>query len=103
MPGSFLEDDLTSLFASPDFGEADGTVTWAGVTISGGIFDDEDIELQLGEGVTEIAHQARFTGPSAEFVGIRDNDPMTIRGRQFRVKNWKDDGTGVIEIFLEER
>ena len=53
------------------------------------------------ERAAEIAHQAIVTAPSAQFADIAENDPMTVRGRPFRVRFWKDDGTGVIEIYLE--
>lgn len=95
-----LTDDLTAVFAASDFGEACGTVTFRGDPVSGAIFDDEDVEIQTGEGVAEIAHQAMLTAPSSQFPDIAEDDPVTIRGKSFRVKFWKDDGTGVIEVYL---
>lgn len=103
MPMPCLETDLGAVFASSDFGEAGGTVTWKGLPISGVIFDDEDLEIQLGEGIAEIGHRAILTGPSASFAGIADEDPVVVRGNAFKVKNWIDDGTGVIEIHLERQ
>ena len=97
MPGAFLTTDLASLFVSSEFGEA---ATYQGSPVQG-IFDDEDVEVQMGEGVTEIVHQPMWTGRSADFTGIADGHTMVIRSATFRVKNWKDDGTGVIEVFLE--
>lgn len=102
MPMSCLTTDLTALFSESDFGEVTGSVRWRGVVINGAIFDDEDVEISLGEGVGEIQHQAVLTSISSQFVGIADGDLMVARGRNFRVKNWKDDGTGVIDIHLEE-
>lgn len=101
MAMSCLGRDLGAIFNSSDFGEDDGSVTWRGAPLVGFIFDDEDIQQELGEGVAEIVHQAVLTGPSAQVIGIRDLDPVVINGAQFRVKNWMDDGTGVIEIYLE--
>lgn len=98
MPGQFITGDIDALFVSLEFGEA--TATYQGSPVVG-IFDDEDIEAQMGEGVTEIIHQPTFTGKSADFSGISDGHTMVIIGETFRVKNWKDDGTGVIEVFLE--
>lgn len=100
MPGAFLQDDLPFLFASSDFGEADGTgsPTWKGTAVSG-IFDDDDVEVQMGEGVAEIVPQPMFSGSASDFVGIADGDAMVIRGETFTVKNWKIEA-GVIEIFL---
>lgn len=103
MAASFLTSDLDTLFASSDFGEADGSITWNGVIITSGHFDDEDVEVQMGEGIAEIVNQPLYTGPSSQFPGIADNDTMIIRGETFKVKNWKDDATGVIEIFLERQ
>jgi hypothetical protein len=102
MPMPCLTTDLTAVFSDDAFGETAGSVRWRGVVIKGAIFDDEDIDVALGEGVGEIQHQAVLSGPSAQFPGIADGDPVIVRGRSFRVKNWKDDGTGVIDIWLEE-
>lgn len=101
MPMPCLSTDLTAVFSEGDFGETAGSVRWRGVVISGAIFDDEDVEIAVGEGVGEIQHQAVLTAPAAQFVGIADGDPVIVRSRQYRVKNWKDDGTGVIDIYLE--
>lgn len=98
MPGQFLTDDLSVLFASSEFGEA--TATYQGNAVIG-IFDDEDVEVQMGEGVAEIVPQPTFTGRSADFSGIARQQTMVIRSETFRIKNWKVDGTGVIEVFLE--
>lgn len=100
MAGSFLQDDLLLLFASSDFGEADGAATWKGFSVAG-IFDDDDVEIQMGEGVAEIIPQPTFTGKTSDFSGIADGDAMVIRGETFKVKNWKSERDGVIEIFLE--
>lgn len=102
MPMSCLEHDLTALFSASDFGVEDGTVFWAGTPISGGILDDEDVEVPLGEGVAEVVRRLTFTGNANEFVGIRDGDPLIVGDRTFTIKNWSFDGTGVIEIFLED-
>lgn len=102
MAGSFIQDDLPFLFASTDFGEADNAVTWKGDPVSG-IFDDDDVEVQLGEGVGEIIAQPTFTGSTADFDGIADGDVMVIRGDTFKVKNWKAERDGTIEIFLERQ
>ena len=101
MAGSFLTNDLTAILASSDFGEASGSVTLAGVVIPNGIFDDEDIDVGMGEGVAQIVPQPIFTCASAHAVNIAENQIMVIQGTSFRVKNWKNDGTGMIEIYLE--
>lgn len=100
MPMRCLTDDLEAVFASSDFGEADGTVLFKGDPVKGAIFDDEDVEIQTGEGSAEIGHQCVLTAPSCEFPDIAENDPVTVRGVTYRVKFWMDDGTGVIEIHM---
>lgn len=103
MAGSFITGDLSAIFASSDFGEAENAVTWKGDPVDGCIFDDEDIKIDLGEGVGEIAHQAMITGPSASFSGIAEDDVIIARGVTYHVKYWMDDGSGVIEIYLERQ
>lgn len=100
MPMPNILTDLAALFTSRDFGEDVGTVLWNNTLITGAIFDDEDVEVQMPDGQGEIIHQAMITGQSAQFVGIREKDPVVIRNRQYKVNYWKDDGTGVIEIYL---
>jgi len=102
MPASFIENDITHMLASSDFGEASGSVTWKGNAVDA-IFDDEDVELTLGEGVGQIIPQPMLTGKTADFPSIADGDAVVADGRNFVVKNWKRDGTGEIEIFLEEQ
>jgi uncharacterized protein YhfF len=87
------------VFNAKDFGTSG--MTWKGVALEDCIFDDEDLEIQAGEGVAEIIHQAMITGSSSQFVGIADDDPVLVNGESFTVVNWKDDGTGVIEVFLK--
>ena len=97
MVGSFIESDLTALFASSEFGEA--TATYAGSPRSG-IFDDDDVEVILGEGVTQIIPQPTFTGRTSDFLTIADGQTMVIRGETFTIKNWKREDV-IITIFLE--
>lgn len=101
MAGSFIANDLATIFASSDFGEAENSVTLAGVTIRYGIFDDGDIDVQMGEGVAQIVPQPMFTCPSSQVPNIADGQIMVIRTESFTVKNWKNDGTGIITIYLE--
>ncbi len=101
MAASFLEDDMKAVFSSDVFGEEDG-ITWNGVVIEDVIFDDEDIEVETGDGVAEIMSQPMLTGSTEDFAGIKRDDPIQIKGQQYTVRNWKNDGTGVIEIFLSK-
>lgn len=97
MVASFIANDVAHVTDSSVFGES---ATWKGATVVG-IFDDEDIEIQMGEGVAQIVPQAMFTGKTSDFPGIADGDAMVIRGVTFEVVNWKRDGTGQIELFLK--
>lgn len=100
MAGSFITRDLTALFSPSDFGEDSGAASYKGNPVSG-IFDDDDVEVTMGEGPTMIQHRTTFTGKSADFAGIADADAMVIRGVAYLVRHWMDDGAGVIEVHLE--
>lgn len=101
MAGKFLKDDLDTIFCERDFGHSGGVI-WNGVTIEGAIFDDHDVEVQMGEGMIQIISQPMITGPSSAFDGIRREDTMSVGNQSFVVKSTSDDGTGVIEIYLEK-
>lgn len=102
MAMSCLETDLTVLFGSSDFGETDGAVR-NGDTASPipGIFDDEDVERENGEGVTIIQSQITFTCASSKVPSLADGDVMSIRGVDYNVRYWEDDGSGVVVIYME--
>ena len=93
-----LDTDLDVIFGTADFGEI---VTLNGVQITGH-FDDEDIEASMGEGPTQIVPQPKFTC-KASLVPDLDEDQTLVRENSatFTVKNWKNDGVGVIIIYLE--
>lgn len=99
MSASFIDTDIDLVLSNTVFGVTGGCV-WKGVQIDDVIFDDEDVEVTMGEGVAEIISQPMLTGKTTSFVGIDDGDAVTVKGEEFTVKNWKKDGTGVIEIFL---
>lgn len=93
---SCLDTDLDVIFSDGDFGEV---VTLNGVEVVGH-FDDEDIEASLGEGPTQIVPQPKFTCRSSLVTDL-DEDQVVMRGAErFTVKNWKNDGVGVIIIYL---
>jgi hypothetical protein len=96
VPANFLTNDLDVIMSDGVFHE---TVTYKGVSVSG-IFDDDDVEVQNGEGVTTIVAQAMFTGLTADFTSIADGDAMVIRSVAYTVRFWKKE-TDTIEIYLE--
>lgn len=97
MPGSFIQNDLSVMLVSSDFGETGAT--YKGAVVSG-IFDDDDVEATLGEGVSQIIAQPTFTGRTTDFPSIADGDAMVIRGETFTVKNWKREDV-IITLYLE--
>lgn len=99
MPAAFIANDVAHVTGSDVFGES---VTWAGSTVTV-IFDDEDVEVQLGDGVAQIQNQPTMIGQTSDFSGIADGDTVVARGVTFKVKNWKRDGQGQIEVFLERQ
>ena len=96
MPGAFLTNDLSVFTASSDFGEA---VIWK-TTAIGAIFDEADTEVTTGEGETMILQQPMITCASASVTGIAEGDAVRVRGVDYVVSHWMDDGTGMIEIYL---
>lgn len=96
-PAAFLANDLRFMVGSLPFGE---TVYWRGNRLTA-IFDDEDVEVQLGEGPVQIVPSAVITGVESDFPNIAEDDPVVARNINYIVKNWKRDGTGMIEIFME--
>lgn len=95
MPNSIFDSDLSTFFAVSDFGTA---ATYNGSAVTG-IFDDDDVEIQMGEGPTEIISQPTFTGQTTDFPGIADGDVMVIGGETFRIKNWMIEDV-IITVFL---
>jgi hypothetical protein len=101
MPGSFIKNDLTTLFATSDFGVANGDLTINGVVIEQGIFDDGDVEVDSGEGVAQIVPRPVFITATDKIPTLADGDTLEYQGFRYTVKNWIHDGTGVTTIYLE--
>lgn len=101
MAGSFIADDFETLFAASDFGVAEGSALYKGAAVSG-IFDDEDVEVQTGEGEASIMPQTTFTTSTSQVPldGLAEGDPMVVDGTNYQVKNWKHDGTGELILYL---
>lgn len=103
MPMNCIATDVKSMLSSRYFGEEDGTVTWKGNPVVDVILDDADIEIELDTGGTEIVRQSVLTGASADFLGVADGDVIVASGSTFKVRFWKDDGTGQIDLYLEKQ
>lgn len=99
MPGAFLERDLSAIFNSKHFGE--DAVVINGVSVPGAIFDNRDIEVQTGEGFGQIVPQPMVTCRASVLSPLASGQIVVARGQSYRLKNWKDDGVGIVEIYLE--
>ena len=102
MSAGFLTDDISAVFDATDFAVT-GTFTPVGgmITSVTGIFDDEDLQIDMGDGTSMLQHSARFTCSSSDVTGVREGDSLVVSGVSYRVEYVKDDGTGVIEMYLE--
>ena len=98
MAGRFIERDVAAIFRQTAFAE---TITLNGSIITEAIFDNADREVAQGEGVTNIVPIPMVQVPTRTAEDIFDGAIAVIRSRQYRVVNWKHDGTGVTEIYLE--
>lgn len=110
MPADFIINDMDTMFSDDVFGETKLSVTWFNLDDQGNtvsthsvpycIFDDEDVQAEMGEGVAEIVSQPTITGKENDFSTIKEDDKVTVRGQDYFVKNTEKDGTGMIEIYL---
>lgn len=102
MSASFLTSDLSAIFAVADFSVA-ATYTKADTSTStvNGIFDDEDLEVDAGDGSVVLQRSAKFTCASADVSGVVEDEGMTIGGKEYTISYVKNDGTGTIELFLQ--
>ena len=101
MAGAFLTDDITAILDTEGFAiQVDSYSAGGTPTV---IFDDEEVEVDTGEGVTQIVDQPIVTGKSSDFTSIARDQLLTIAGVVFVIKSWKDDGTGIIEILLNRK
>lgn len=98
MAGSFLTDDLSIFTASSDFGEA---VLWKGHPITA-IFDDADTAVTTDSGDVVILAQPMITVSRGLVIGLAHGDMVRARNKDYTVSHWMDDGTGLVEIYLED-
>lgn len=101
MAMSCIDSDLDALFSSSDFGEADGALRNGVGDPIAGIFDDEDVDTVNGEGVSVIVAQTMFTCASSKVSDPTEGEFFTLRGIDYILRYWKDDGTGTIELYFE--
>lgn len=93
--------DVPNLLSDRYFGETAGSVVWEGASLDNAVFDDEDIEVDSETGMVEILHQSVLIVPSSDVIGIKEGDSISVSSVPYTVKFWKDDGTGMIEIYME--
>ena len=102
MPLACLETDLDTIFSTSDFGvETPAILNGNGSDPLMGIFDDEHIEAQNGEGITVLIPETTFTCSSSKITTIAEGQSFTAEGNDYTVRMWKHDGAGVSTIWLE--
>lgn len=67
-----------------------------------GVFDNEDAEAQMADGTIRIVPQCILTCRSEDVVGIAEGDEIVIDNVTYNVRYWMDDGTGMIDIYMEK-
>ena len=102
MPLNCISSDISALLSPSDFGVEGGAIL-NGDTANPiqGIFDDEDIETQNGEGVTVLVRQAMFTCSSSDVPNLTEGNTFFINGAEYIVRATSNDGTGIVEAYLE--
>ena len=74
----------------------------AGVEVKQAFFDDEDIEVPGIDGVMRLAHAAYVTAPASCLPVLSQGQAAVVRGVKYTVQYWKNDGNGVIVVYLEK-
>ena len=98
MSGSFITDDLSALLNSADFADS---VVWAqGNKNIDGVFDDDEIEVDTGNGNTHLQRIARIVTKTSHAVA--DGDHITHDGTRYKVEWQQDDGTGMVTLYLQK-
>lgn len=68
-----------------------------------GIFDDEYLEQDAGTGVAFICTEPKFMCRTSDIpAGAAEDDFITVAGTTYLVKVFREDGTGMTDIMLEE-
>jgi hypothetical protein len=101
MPRLPLEADLNALFSDQDFGVEGGAIRngQAGNPIAG-IFDEEDVQSQNGEGVEILVRRVTFTCSSSKVPALAEGDTFTINGDNYIARYWMQEDE-IVEIYLE--
>lgn len=99
MAGSFLTDDLSAILSVADFAI---TATWLErQTTIDGIFDDNEIEVDRGDGQMHLIRATRFKTKSSH--GVADGETLTVNSQTYTVAFQQDDGQGVTVLYLEKQ
>jgi len=99
MPGSFLTTDLTKILKTTEIASM---ATYDGTLVLG-VFDDEDNEVQMGDGTIRVMRQCSFTGRAEDFPDIAEGQTVVIDAVTYVIHSWMDDGTGMIDIEMEKQ
>jgi hypothetical protein len=98
MPGNFLTTDLDKILKVEEL----ASMALYDSTLVLGVFDNEDIEVQMGDGTIRIINQCLFTAKSEDFPDIAEGEVIVISDVSYAIQSWSDDGTGMIEIQMEK-
>lgn len=98
MPGNFLTKDLTKILKTNEL----ASIALYKDALIVGVFDNEDVEAQMADGTVRIVPQCVFTGRSEDVVGIAEGDEIVIDDVQYNIRYWMDDGTGMIDVYMEK-
>lgn len=98
MVGSFIADDLSAFLQSADFADS---VKWTeGNKNIDGIFDDDEIEVDTGNGNTHLQRIARIVTKTSH--GVADGHYITHENTRYKVEWQQDDGTGMVTLYLQK-
>lgn len=92
-----LNDDLTAMFSTDDFGQ---TFTHSSGSFVG-IFDEPMEDIDAGGGVPFLLTQPRITAKTIDLTGVTVGTTLTSGGNSYKVRVVLPDGTGVTVLAVE--
>lgn len=100
--GAESASDRASFFDTDDFGVA---ALWNGTTTVNGIFDSKFIPVNVDTDVAVAVESAQpmFRTRTADVSTVAQGDTLVISGTTYDVVGIQPDGTGMIDLILEEQ
>ena len=93
---------LTENHAVYDNTDLHGTVAVIGGSTVNGIFDEEWVDVVIG-GVPMSGVKPVFNCAVENLPAYQYDTELTINSTSYRLKAWQPDGTGRIDLILEEQ